>query len=184
VALAKLAYSGANFLLLDEPSNHLDITSQEILETVLDGYSGTIVLVSHDRYLIKALATQIWAIHPQEGRMVVHKGSYEGYVAQREAKKAPEKPAPKPTRSNGTQKAAPRSTPRLSPAQRRQRLQEVEAHINKLEVEMVNIQGELEAASTKGDVEAVTKWGQAYSETEQQLDDLMQTWEELMAEGQ
>src|SRR5690606_24596951 len=52
VALAKLALSGANLLLLDEPTNHLDIPSQEILEAVLADYNGTILLISHDRYLI------------------------------------------------------------------------------------------------------------------------------------
>ncbi|MBZ0286682.1 MAG: ATP-binding cassette domain-containing protein, partial [Anaerolineae bacterium] len=64
VALAKLALSGSNFLILDEPTNHLDIDSQEILQSVLDHFNGTILLVSHDRYLIDALASQIWAASP------------------------------------------------------------------------------------------------------------------------
>ena len=53
---------GAKLLLLDEPTNHLDIDSQEVLQAVLADFSGTILLVSHDRYLIDALATQIWEL--------------------------------------------------------------------------------------------------------------------------
>jgi ATP-binding cassette subfamily F protein 3 len=62
VALAVLALQGANFLLLDEPTNQLDIQSQEMLEQVLDRFDGTILFVSHDRYFIDALATQVWVV--------------------------------------------------------------------------------------------------------------------------
>ena len=62
VALAKLTMENANFLLLDEPTNHLDILSQEVLEDVLTSFPGTILFVSHDRYLIDALATHVWAV--------------------------------------------------------------------------------------------------------------------------
>ncbi|HEY3289411.1 MAG TPA: ABC-F family ATP-binding cassette domain-containing protein, partial [Anaerolineae bacterium] len=60
LALAILALEGANLLLLDEPTNHLDIPAQEVLQEVLEQFSGTILLVSHDRYLVDRLATQIW----------------------------------------------------------------------------------------------------------------------------
>ncbi len=81
VALAKLALQGANLLLLDEPTNHLDIPSQEILEAVLSDFPGTILLVSHDRYLIDALATQIWSV--EDGELELFKGSWSEYVAAR-----------------------------------------------------------------------------------------------------
>jgi ATP-binding cassette subfamily F protein 3 len=81
VALAKLALGGANLLLLDEPTNHLDIDSQEILQAVLESFDGTILLVSHDRYLIDALATQIWAAEP--GALAVFQGGYKQYTAAR-----------------------------------------------------------------------------------------------------
>src|SRR5260221_5232917 len=74
VALAKLALGGANFLMLDEPTNHLDIPAQEVLQAVLAEFAGTSLLISHDRYLIDALATQISAV--QAGPMTVFKGSY------------------------------------------------------------------------------------------------------------
>jgi ATP-binding cassette subfamily F protein 3 len=62
VALAKLTLTKPNFLVLDEPTTHLDIASQEVLQEVLSEFDGTILFVSHDRYLIEALATQVWAI--------------------------------------------------------------------------------------------------------------------------
>lgn len=77
LALALLAADGANFLLLDEPTNHLDIPSQEVLQAVLERYDGTIILVSHDRYLVNRLANQIWQIDGEH--MTVFKGSYEEY---------------------------------------------------------------------------------------------------------
>ncbi|MGH2537476.1 MAG: ribosomal protection-like ABC-F family protein, partial [Candidatus Promineifilaceae bacterium] len=82
LALAILALEGANFLLLDEPTNHLDIPAQEMLQEVLANFDGTVLLVSHDRYLVAALADQIW--HLDERRLRVFKGPYPEYVAARE----------------------------------------------------------------------------------------------------
>ena len=81
LALALLALERANFLLLDEPTNHLDIPAQEILQEVLEHFDGTILLVSHDRYLISHLATQIWEL--RDGRMNVFEGTYVKYVEAR-----------------------------------------------------------------------------------------------------
>ena len=78
LALAILALEGANLLLLDEPTNHMDIPAQEALQEVLEGYNGTILLVSHDRYLIDRLATQIWEL--KSGQMVLFAGNYREYV--------------------------------------------------------------------------------------------------------
>jgi len=63
VALAMMMLGRANFLLLDEPTNHLDIESVEVLEDALDEYAGTILLVSHDRALLEALASRVWILH-------------------------------------------------------------------------------------------------------------------------
>ncbi len=79
LALAKLTLMRANFLILDEPTNHLDIAAREALEGVLDEYDGTLFFVSHDRYFIDRLATQVWAIG--EDHMVVpFIGNYSEYV--------------------------------------------------------------------------------------------------------
>jgi len=81
LALAKLSLSNANLLLLDEPTNHLDLPTQEVLESVLSKFPGTILLVSHDRYLIDSLASQIWEVDPQGKSLVVFKGSYTQFKA-------------------------------------------------------------------------------------------------------
>ena len=77
LALAILALEGANLLLLDEPTNHLDIPAREALQEVLENYNGTVLLVSHDRYLIDRLASQIWEI--KGAKLHVFRGSYREY---------------------------------------------------------------------------------------------------------
>ena len=83
LALAILQLKGANFLVLDEPTNHLDILSQEVLQETLAQFSGTILLVSHDRYLIDKLATQVWWIH--DGRLRAYRGAYADFVKWRDS---------------------------------------------------------------------------------------------------
>jgi len=63
VALAMMMLSRANLLILDEPTNHLDVESIEALEDALESYEGTVMLVSHDRALLRALATKVWVLH-------------------------------------------------------------------------------------------------------------------------
>lgn len=180
LALAKLALAGANVLLLDEPTNHLDIASQEILQDVLVDFDGTILLVSHDRYLIDALATQIWAVQPD--RMTVFKGSYHEYVTLREQEATRAAEAASPASKNGRPSAKPTAEKHpsgLSPFQRNKRLAELEAKIQKLEVELQTIVDALEIASAAGKVGDVSRLGQQYTETEAALDATMAEWDEL-----
>ena len=81
LALAILALQGANLLLLDEPTNHLDLPAQEVLQTVLDQFEGTILLISHDRYLIQEVATEIWEL--RAGKLRIFDGGYKDFVAER-----------------------------------------------------------------------------------------------------
>ncbi len=78
VSLAKLVLSNANFLILDEPTNHLDIMSKEILEDALNGYEGTILYVSHDRYFINRTAHRILDL--TEGQFISYVGNYDYYL--------------------------------------------------------------------------------------------------------
>jgi len=79
LALAKLTLARANFLILDEPTNHLDIAAREALEGVLDEYDGTLLFVSHDRYFIDRLATQVWAIG-ENNLITPFLGNYTDYL--------------------------------------------------------------------------------------------------------
>ena len=185
VALAKLALGGSNLLLLDEPTNHLDIPSQEVLEAVLADFEGTVLIVSHDRYLIRALATQIWAVDvprdSDEREMVVYEGPYEEYLAWRDGTAMPSEPEPTPPPVEDT--APPRNDkPVMSKYERNRRLAQVEETIHKLEIQMVNLSGELATASESGDVDAVSWLGEDYANTEEQLNALMAEWEALLAE--
>jgi ATP-binding cassette subfamily F protein 3 len=178
LALAKLALDGANFLLLDEPTNHLDIPSQEILQAVLAGFNGTILLVSHDRYLIDALATQIWDVQPDG--MTVFDGTYQEYLQAREAERQAEReekaaataPPPQAKRQNGNRG--------LSAHERNRRLAQIEQHIHALEIQLVDLSGELGAASTAGAVERVRELGEAYAAMESELESAMAEWEALL----
>jgi ATP-binding cassette subfamily F protein 3 len=80
VALAMMMLSRANLLILDEPTNHLDVESIEALEDALEGYEGTVLLVSHDRRLLRALATQVWALH--DGRVHVFEQPFDEWEAE------------------------------------------------------------------------------------------------------
>jgi len=196
VALAKLSLGGANFLLLDEPTNHLDIPAQEVLQAVLAEFTGTILLVSHDRYLIDALATQIWAASP--GQMSVFKGSYQEYVTAREAertlKAAPERSTaskPLPTKSNGAQTRVANGTSNgavkngtqslLSKRELEKRTATIEREIHELEMKLVKLSGDLGSASAAGKVDQVRVLGQDYTAAQAALDAKMEAWEALFA---
>lgn len=172
LALAILALDGANFLLLDEPTNHLDIPSREALQELLDGFKGTILLVSHDRYLIDRLATQIWEL--REGRLVVFRGSYREYVLRSPvATAAGSKPhtilKPKPmVRDNS------RDTHR-----RQEELAKVEERIRQQETALQKLSRELQKAGEKRSYERVHDLSWQVSKTQAALDDLMAKWERL-----
>jgi len=175
LALAKLALTGANLLLLDEPTNHLDVPSQEILQEVLDEFQGTILLVSHDRYLIDALATQIWEIDESKGILRTFKGSYSQYHLQREAEQAAEKEA---SGSNLGEKE-PIRKPQLSAEVRRKRarLKQVETLIDQLEADLATLGHRLE--NPPKDTAKVQKLGIEYVRVQNELETLMVEWGEL-----
>ena len=173
VALAKLTLQGANLLLLDEPSNHLDMDSQEILQAVLEGFAGTILLVSHDRYLIDALATQIWDV--AAGRLTVFEGAYREFVR---ARRRMEEQANDKAGKSANRKAAgyARKKYGLNPFEVKQKVAQLEAEIARLEASLNVIGEQLEAASSVGDVAKVGQLGEAYARSEAELEAALAEW--------
>ena len=97
VALARMLVHPAALLCLDEPTNHLDLAAREVLEEALAEFGGTIVFISHDRYFINRIATKV--IEVSSGRLTVHLGNYDDYLARRAAPPAMTAPA-RPTRGS------------------------------------------------------------------------------------
>jgi ATP-binding cassette, subfamily F, member 3 len=183
LALAKLALQDTNLLLLDEPTNHLDITSQEVLQSVLDNYQGTILLVSHDRYLIDALATQIWEIDPDESKMIAFNGTYSQMKEERE------KEAARQVEMTDTRNS--RIEPRVSNIDSRKaktaktkeerrrlaQLQEIENTIAELEAKLANLSSQLESPFVKPD--EVRKIGTEYERVQKEMDAKLGEWEKM-----
>ena len=78
VALAELILQKSNFLVLDEPTNHLDLPSKEVVTNILKEYKGTILLVSHDRYILDKVCYNIWEI--KDKKLKAYLGNYKDYL--------------------------------------------------------------------------------------------------------
>ena len=180
LALAKLALEDTNLLLLDEPTNHLDITSQEVLQAVLDSYQGTILLVSHDRYLIDALATQIWEIDPDESKMIVFNGTYSQMKEEREKETA--RLSPQPTEMSDARNSNVDARKAKSKETREERrkiaqLQELENKIAELEATLSNLSSQLESPFVKPD--EIRKIGTEYERVQKEMDVKLAEWERM-----
>jgi ATP-binding cassette subfamily F protein 3 len=174
LALAILASQGANFLLLDEPTNHLDIPACEALQEVLEDFSGTILLVSHDRFLLDQLATQIWELRGE--RLHVFRGGYREFSLR-----------------SGMQKGKAASQTRLPPIptrpvlrgddyktrQLQQNLERIETRIHEQEVIIQRLSGELQKASEKQHFERAHQLSWEMARAQIALDSLMGEWEEM-----
>jgi len=168
LALAVLSLQGANLLLLDEPTNHLDIPAQEVLQDVLERFEGTIILVSHDRYLVDRLATQIWDL--QEGHLRVFKGSYQAYLVQLEAEHAEAH-----TKAQAQSKTEP-PKPAVDPGA----LARIEAQITALEGEISELETLLAHASAAGSGDTIVMLSKQYKAQQTRLQELMVEWEALV----
>ena len=183
LALAKLSLSDANLLLLDEPTNHLDIPSQETLQSVLSAYPGTILLVSHDRYLINALASQIWEINVDGENLTVHEGNYQSYLGFQTAESETRitEPSQEIEESESYQEIKSAKNKALAADRKRiARLEEVEDRISELEQNIENLGAQL--ASPPDDPDQVAALGHEYRELEIELEILLDEWESLQIE--
>lgn len=138
-----------NVLILDEPTNHLDIDTKEVLEKALCDYDGTIIFVSHDRYLLNRLATRILEITPDS--VENFNGGFDEYMEVKRSKQlAEEKQLEAQKAEKAKQEAAEKSVKayrskeqRSADAKKRNRIRELEKEIEKLEAEMQALQEEM-----------------------------------------
>ncbi|MCL4871843.1 MAG: ATP-binding cassette domain-containing protein [Anaerolineae bacterium] len=173
LSLALLARQKANFLLLDEPTNHLDIMAQEILQSVLEHFAGTILMVTHDRYLVNRLATQIWEL--RGGRIHLFQGNYQEYLAARAEQTNQPRPTrviSEPTTSNGA------NLSKNEQRKREQAIHTLEKQIQATEERLETITTQLQEATLISAFDKIQSLGIEYEQTQAELDRLVKTWSE------
>lgn len=189
VSLAKLVLSNANFLILDEPTNHLDIMSKEILEDALNGYEGTILYVSHDRYFINRTAHRILDL--TEGQFVSYVGNYDYYLEKHDTVMAAiEANAPQNADADNTiaAKAAESEVKLDWKAQKEEQarlrkkendLKKCEEKIAELEARISEIDTEMSDPAIGTQVAKLQELSKEQTSCQEQLEKLYEQWEEL-----
>jgi iron complex transport system ATP-binding protein len=171
VLLARALAQSTPVLLLDEPTNHLDIPAREALQEVLEGYSGTILMVTHDRFLINQLANQIWEI--RAGRLEAFNGTYREYVL-RAASRNSSAPA---RQLLLTAKPLARDNSKQT-RRRMETLELVESRIREQEQALKRLSADLQKAGGSH-FERVQELGWQVAKAQARLEELMQEWETL-----
>ena len=164
LALAHVVASGANFLVLDEPTNHLDLESREALEAALEAFPGTILLVSHDRALVDAVAERTLALEDRTIRS--YDGGWAEYIRRRDERVAAA-PEPEPKLRKTKARSAP--TPKERPSE----LEQLESEIAAREDALAGLERKL--ADDWADVETL----QAHRRARDELQAMLARWEEL-----
>lgn len=189
VSLAKLVLSNANFLILDEPTNHLDIMSKEILEDALNGYEGTILYVSHDRYFINRTAHRILDL--TEGQFVNYVGNYDYYLEKHDTVMAAieaKSPQSADADNTGAAKAADSEVKLDWKAQKEEQarlrkkendLKKCEEKIAELEARISEIDTEMSDPTIGTQVAKLQELTKEQTTCQEQLEKLYEQWEEL-----
>jgi ATP-binding cassette subfamily F protein 3 len=177
VALAKLTLAEPNFLVLDEPTNQLDIASQEIMEEVLREFIGTVLFVSHDRYLIDALATQVWAIEDQHLR--VYEGNYQEYLTRRQTEAAALREQAEQQRRAERLRLHKLNASQRARAQHERTIEEVEEEIAYLESVLQELEQALVRVSAEQDLDRVRAFDVEYKRVQADLEQLIAEWTAL-----
>jgi ATP-binding cassette subfamily F protein 3 len=192
VALAKLLLSPSNFLLLDEPTNHLDVESRAVLLEALQGYEGTLCLVSHDREFIGPLVDSVLEITPSPTGSEVHSllGGYEDYLSRKMKEIAEssslssgtETKATAPARTGARDSSRESGRPAISTNQRRsweRERDQLEARITQAEKRMAEISALLGDSRIYENVEQARALSEEHGAVSAQLGSALSRWEEL-----
>ncbi len=186
VSLAKLMLSNANFLILDEPTNHLDISSREILEEAINGYEGTVLYVSHDRYFINRTATRILDFSPSG--IVNYRGNYSYYLEQKEAGNIEADSddltsaagSPEPVKESSSKEDWIRAREEAARIRKRENdLRKTEDKISRLEEENDQYREEINLPENSTDAEKLMELSEKIEKNEQELLSLYEEWEQI-----
>lgn len=179
VSLLKLMLKGSNFLLLDEPTNHLDASSREELEKTLLDYSGTMLIVSHDRYFINKIADRILLL--TNNGVKEYLGNYDYYLERTTA----EKQGVVLTESKKEKKEKPQNDyflqkQKQSEERKRQtKLKKAEAEIERLDEEIAKTQELLSSEEVAADYEKLMELSKLLEDLQKQQEEQYEIWEEL-----
>lgn len=181
----------ANLLILDEPTNHLDIDAMEALEDAVEAYDGTVIMVSHDRYLLSKLATRI--IEIEGGRLESFEGGYSGYLQEKELRRQEELcqkasdraaegaasscSAGKDEKNSAVHKAHRSKAERAQQVLKKQRLSELEGEISELEERLAEL--EASVGELAGDYEKMTELCREMERIRKLTDEKMEQWAQL-----
>ena len=191
LSLVKLMLSGANTLVLDEPTNHLDIESREVVEEALEEFTGTLIIVSHDRYLLTRIPDRILEL--TEDGMVEYKGNFEYYLEKtgmREAEEAELEEAAAPRKQSEFEKTvqavrsseADRQAKKQKEAEERRRSRredEIEERIHELEGMIADIEEAISDPEKASDFEWMHEQSELMASYESEISELYDQWMEL-----
>lgn len=174
IALLELMLKKPNVLILDEPTNHLDIASREVLEEALSSYDGTLLCVSHDRFLVNKLATKIIIL--KNGSLISIDGSYDDYTATLDSA---EKTAPKTEKKPNEYQL--RKEKESLERKKKTRIKRIEEEIEAIETRKNEIQQILELPETSADYEKILQLTEELDSLECKQEELYGEWLELNA---
>lgn len=179
VSLLKLMLKGSNFLLLDEPTNHLDASSREELEKTLLDYSGTMLIVSHDRYFINKIADRILLL--TNNGVKEYLGNYDYYLERTTAEKSGAVPTEnKKDKKEKTQNDYFLQKQKQSEERKRQtKLKKAEAEIERLDEEIAKTQELLSSEEVVADYEKLMELSKLLEDLQKQQEEQYEIWEEL-----
>lgn len=183
VALCRLMLRHCNFLILDEPTNHLDLYSMAALEDALSGYEGTLLIISHDRYFINALADKVVELRPDGAETFV--GNFDDYRTEKERRGTTDGISPgKAEKQMGAGGLSYREQKRLRSERTKKKtaLRKAESRIAELEEQIDAVSGQLNDESIASDFEKMTELTGQMAVLNTELETTMAEWESLAEE--
>ncbi len=176
VALTELMLRKDNVLLLDEPTNHLDMDSREVLEEALEGFEGTIIAISHDRYFINRFATKVCVL--EEGRLKEYLGNYDEYFRKVSREQAPDGEMAGVTRTALEKEKRKSREEQRKEKERLERLKALEKEIAEAEDAARKLEERLADPETYRDPEEGARLTREYNRQKERIDGLYEAWAE------